>query len=121
MGWKGGKAAIVLVALAAAVVPLPATLVERAYSRALFPRWQSVITSTSNAVPIALLDLLIVVVAAGWIILAVLDVRRRPRGWMQAIGNIGWRTLVWAATLYVIFVGSWGLNYRRVPLAERLG
>jgi hypothetical protein len=28
--------------------------------------------------------------------------------------------VVWAAALYLIFLGTWGLNYRRVPLTERL-
>jgi hypothetical protein len=31
------------------------------------------------------------------------------------------RTLSAAAVIYLAFLGSWGLNYRRVPLADKLG
>src|SRR6185436_3929674 len=68
-----------------------------------------------------LLDVLIVVVAAAWLILAVNDVRRwRTRGFGRAAGRIVARTAVWAAVVYLAFLASWGLNYRRVRLADKL-
>src|SRR5207249_11028550 len=33
---------------------------------------------------------------------------------------IATRTVVWAASLYLFFLASWGFNYRRVRLVDRL-
>src|SRR5436190_1728022 len=55
---------VVVLAVLAAVVPLPAPWVERVYSGAIFPRVQALVTSLSNLVPFALFDLLIVVAIA---------------------------------------------------------
>jgi Protein of unknown function (DUF3810) len=112
---------IVAVALAAAVVPIPAALVERTYSSALFPIWQSWITTFSNAVPVALLDFLLVGVALSWLLLAAVDIRRRrSAGSGRTAMRILVRTVAWAAALYLIFLASWGLNYRRVRLIDKL-
>jgi hypothetical protein len=112
---------VVLTALAAAIVPLPAAAIERYYSSGFYPVWQSWMTPASNAVPVALIDVLIVVVAAAWLILSVNDVRRwRTRGLGRAAGRIVTRTAVWAAVVYLVFLASWGLNYRRVRLADKL-
>jgi hypothetical protein len=112
---------VVLTALAAAIVPLPAAAIERYYSSGFYPVWQSWMTPASNAVPVALIDVLIVVVAAAWLILSVNDVRRwRTRGLGHAAGRIVTRTAVWAAVVYLVFLASWGLNYRRVRLADKL-
>lgn len=116
------RIAVVGLALAVAFFPLPATFVERVYSRTLYPMWQAWITSASNAISIALLDVLIVVVGGAWIASAVADViRGRTRGWGRAAARIVARTAVWGAALYLVFLASWGLNYQRVPLAVKLG
>jgi len=112
---------LVAVAVAAAVVPIPARFVERYYSSGIYPVWQSWMTTVSNAVPVALLDLLIVIVAAAWLVLAVIDVTRwRGRGLARTAGRVVARTAVWAAAGYLVFLASWGLNYRRVRLADKL-
>jgi hypothetical protein len=112
---------VVLTALAAAVVPLPAAVIERYYSSGFYPVWQSWMTPASNAVPVALLDVLIVVVAVAWLILAVNDVRQwRTHGRGRVAGRVVVRTAVWAAVVYIVFLASWGLNYRRLPLADKL-
>jgi hypothetical protein len=46
----------IAIAVAAAIAPLPPDLVERVYSRGLYPRLQPVISSVSDSSPIALLD-----------------------------------------------------------------
>jgi len=116
------RAAVVGLAVAAAVVPLPATWVEWAYARAFYPIWQTMATTASNAVPIALLDFLIVGLGLSWLLLAVVDVRRSgARGRGRAVGRIAARTAVWAAAGYLVFLVSWGLNYRRVRLEDALG
>ena len=80
---------LVAVAVAAAIVPLPAAVIERYYSSGFYPVWQSWMTPASNAVPVALLDVLIVGVAAAWLILSVNDVRRwRTHGRGRAAGRL---------------------------------
>ncbi len=108
---------VAVAAVAAAFLPLPAPVVERVYSDGLYPRLQSVMTSMSNAAPIALLDALIGTAIVVWAVLAWRDSRRTGT---SRIGSILRRTIVWAATGYLVFLGTWGLNYRRIPLATRL-
>src|SRR5262245_7679210 len=117
MPWRP---ALVFAAAAAALVPLPATFVERVYSRRLYLAFQPLLTSLSNLAPFALFDALLIVVALSWIVLSMRDLRK-VKGRLRAVVVILWRTIVWAAALYLIFLCTWGLNYRRVPLADVLG
>jgi len=113
------RLALVGVAVGAALLPLSPAMVERLYSAGLYPMVQPWITAASNAVPVVLLDVLIVAAGAGWLALSVRDVARR-RSWSSAVAAMGARAVVWAAALYLGFLAAWGLNYRRVPLAEKL-
>ena len=114
------RAALVLVAAAAALLPLPTSIVERAYSTALYPRLQSVLTPVSNHVPFALFDALVAIVAGGWLFAVALDIGRYRRQWARLGGRLVLRTVVWTAALYVLFLLTWGLNYRRERLSDKL-
>src|SRR5262245_57247406 len=114
------RAVVVLVAIIAAVVPVPAAAVERFYSAGIYPLWQRWATTTSNLVPIALVDALIVIAVVAWLALAARDVITRPRGFGRAALRVLVRTAVWASVVYLAFLASWGLNYRRVGLADKL-
>ena len=115
------RLSLVVVALAAALVPFPSWLVERGYSLRLYPIWQSWVTTISNAVPVALFDVFIVAVAATWLTLAVRDVMRwRARGAGRTAGRVLARTAVWAAAIYLLFLASWGLNYQRPRLVDKV-
>ena len=111
---------LVLVAAAAALAPVPPALVERAYSTSLYLRLQRVVTSTSNLVPFALFDALIIVTLAAWLIAIGVDRVRHHRAWTGILARLLLRTVVWAAGFYLVFLLVWGLNYRRVPLADKL-
>ena len=117
MPWRP---ALVIAAGTAALVPLPATLVERVYSRRLYLGLQPLLTSLSNLAPFALFDVFVLVVALSWIVLSARDLRT-VKGRLRAGVVILWRTIVWVAALYLVFLCTWGLNYRRVGLAELLG
>ncbi len=110
------RLAVIGAAAAAAAVPLPPPWVERAYSTAVYPALQRRLTSLSNRLPFAGLDLLIAAALAAWLIALVLDLRR-GRG---ALLRAAIRTLVWAAAGYLLFLAAWGLNYRREPLVAKL-
>jgi hypothetical protein len=113
--WRGG---MLLVAALAAFAPLPAAWVERGYSTSVYPWLQRLITRTSNTLPFALFDALIVAAIAALGVTVVVDVRRRGSR-TAALRLIG-RLVVWTAALYIAFVALWGLNYRREPLADKL-
>jgi hypothetical protein len=110
---------LVAVALAAAVLPLPSRAVERLYSNGPYAAAQPWMTAVSNLAPAALFDLLIVAALLAWTGLGVRDLIRR-RSWLRAMARIAGRTLVWSAALYLGFLLAWGLNYRRLPLVEKL-
>jgi hypothetical protein len=112
-----GLLAIVL-ALAAAVAPLPVNQVERMYSHGLYRRLQPVISSISESSPIALLDPAAAVLL---LTLIVVGVRRsRALGLRAAVPRMLMAGLVTAAVIYLWFLLFWGFNYRRLPLEQKL-
>ncbi len=111
-----GRATLVLAAVAVALVPLPHAFVERWYSTFLYVHMQHVVTRGSNLVPFVLFDALIIVTVAAWLAWSIADVRR-GRGFLVKLAV---RTVTWTAILYLAFLFLWGLNYRRVPLTDKL-
>jgi hypothetical protein len=110
---------LVLLAAIAALSPLPAPIVERAYSTGAYPLIQHSLTPLSNLAPFALLDLLIAAIAAFWFAQAVNDIVERER-WLGAVPSILMRSAVIASACYLTFLAAWGLNYRREPIAAKL-
>jgi hypothetical protein len=111
-------AAVVVVALICAVAPFPAEMIERLYSGDWYLRIQGVVTTASNTIPIAWLD-----IAVACLLIAAIELvisrtrllgpkRAFTRNLMTAAGAAAW--------LYLLFLGLWGLNYRRVPLEQKL-
>src|SRR5207245_6179029 len=99
------RLAVVVLALAGAFVPVPASLVDRAYSSGVYPVWQSWMTAASNAVPVALLDVLLVGVLLGWVAMVCVEWRRRHgRGAVKTGLRIFGRSAVWASALYLLFL-----------------
>lgn len=107
--------------LAAAVltVPTPTAFVEQYYATA-FPVWQRALTGAFDASPIAPFDIWV-----GVVLLVAAAVGRRswrraePGAARRAAALLG-ALVVLASLLYLWFVATWGLNYRRDPLATRL-
>jgi hypothetical protein len=115
------RVALVALAAAAALIPTPPDQVERLYSLGAYLALQRPMTALSNRVPFALFDVLLVVVIGVWLALATRDLAGEGRtGMLRAAARIAVRTVVWAAGFYVTFLLVWGLNYRRVPLMEKL-
>ena len=115
------RAALLAAAAGLALAPIPSALVERFYARGVYPPLQRALTAFSNLTPLALLDILLLVGGGWWIWTLVGDMRGLGAGHLwRAGGRVLRRTLTAAALTYVVFVAVWGLNYRRVPLTERL-
>src|SRR5688572_2685472 len=116
-----GQALIIACALAAAFAPVSSETIERVYSTTVYPKIQAAVTPASNAVSFAVFDVITVVAAIAIVVSAILAVARarairsiRPVGaWLIALSTAG-------AVAYLMFLGLWGLNYRRVPMGERL-
>lgn len=107
-------------ATGAAVAPLPAAMVERFYSAALYPVLQQGLTGASNLLPFALFDVLLLGAVAAWAGLLLNDLIRGRDRWMRTVVRAAVRTLTAGAALYLLFLATWGLNYRRVPLVDKL-
>jgi len=73
-------AGLLVLAIAAALLPVPNTVIERLYASRVFPAIQIVLTSLSNQVPFALFDVLVAAVG-GWFLVGtardVVTVRRK--------------------------------------------
>jgi uncharacterized protein DUF3810 len=111
-------AAVVLVALICAIAPFPPERIEAWYSSDWYLRLQGVVTTASNTIPIAWLDIGVacLLVAAIELVISrtrLLGAKRAlTRNLMTAAGAAAW--------LYLLFLALWGFNYRRVPLEQKL-
>ncbi len=111
-------AVVVAVALFCALVPFPAETIERLYSTAFYLRIQNVLTTASNTIPIAWLDISVACLLIAGVELVVWRTRlfgarhALVRNLVTAAGAAAW--------LYLLFLALWGLNYRRVPLEQKL-
>lgn len=115
------KAGLVALAVVAAVAPTSPERVERWYSRSVYLAFQRVTTGASNLTSIALMDVLLglaALVAIGWMVVCVRE--RRSRGWGRVLARLAADALVAAASVYLIFLAVWGLNYRRQSLRQTL-
>ena len=106
--------AIASAALALWLVPIPAAFIEAWYSRGVYPLWQNAATLAGNFIPMAVFDLVIAALAI-FIIIAVVRMLRL-RAWKQGV----LRLVLVAGVAALWFQFGWGLNYRRVPIAETL-
>lgn len=97
----------IVLAVAAAIAPLPADFVEREYSRRAYPVIQRTLTDVSNVFSFACFD---VFLGVSLVLLLLLLVRR------GRVLNV----LALLACVWLLFLGTWGLNYRRVPIGDKI-
>jgi hypothetical protein len=112
---------IVGLAMAAGLMPISGPTIERRFSTTVYPAIQRVLTPISNVVPIALFDVLTIGAAIAVIAAIVHGVRRarRERTFRPLLSTTR-QLLTGGAVAYLVFLILWGLNYRRVPMTERL-
>jgi hypothetical protein len=109
---------IVAAAAAAALAPMPPWIVERSYSNGVYPPLQRTLTSFSNRLPFAIFDVLwigAIAFAGTW---TYRRLRASPR--LPALRRMFVEALTAASIVYLVFLMTWGLNYRRVALADRV-
>jgi hypothetical protein len=105
-------------ALAGAFAPIPGWTVERWYSQGVYPPLQRLLTGATNLVAFALFDVIWVAATAAAATVAYRCIR--TRGWRTGGLRLAVLTTHSAAIVYLAFLAAWGLNYRRVPLTDKL-
>ena len=114
------KILVIAGALAVAIFrPGPHT-VEDVYGRRIYPVIQANLTSLSNRSPVALIDIGLVVVIAVVGAIWFVSIKRAKKKRLRGIGSALVSTLTLAAVIYLWFLITWGFNYARQPLEERL-
>lgn len=109
-----------VIALLVYFVPIPAWVIEDFYSRDMYPWLQGLMTAGTNLLPLALLDLILIVVAFAVLFrLRRLYYVMRQRGIMDALWEAARRVIRATAVIVILFYWAWGFNYRRVPLEPR--
>ena len=115
------KISVIIFAVALALIPFPAALIERFYSNGIYPILQSVLTPAANLIPFALVDVLIAALFVGlpaWWTIRTVKAGRGRRKKMAA--QLAFHTVVLAAVIFLGFQFLWGLNYERESLATKL-
>jgi Protein of unknown function (DUF3810) len=115
---RATRLAIFTAALAGAFAPIPAWTVERWYSRGIYPALQRALTPLSNLAPFALFDVLWIAATAASVACGYRCIR--AAGWRGGSLRLAMVAIHAVAIVYVVFLACWGLNYRRVPLIEKL-
>ena len=121
--WTWVASGTIAAAAAAALAPTPAAWVEQAYSRQWYPIAQRVVTPVSGLVGFSLLDVLAIAGMLGlgfWWWRGLRRSGSERRGRAVALARLALQTAAFAAALYLVFLGLWGLNYRRAPLTAKL-
>jgi hypothetical protein len=115
------ESGVVGLAIVAALMPMPSAAVERWFSAGLYPRLQRVVTPFTNLLPFAWFDVILVVVIGAALTLLVKAGRqaRRERKWRLLLDRL-WTLVVVGAGGYLLFLTLWGMNYRRLPMTQRL-
>lgn len=110
--------AVYATALAGAFAPIPAWAVEQWYAQGIYPVLQNLLTSATNPVPFAVFDILWVGVAAAGAMVAYRSIR--TAGWRHGAVRFAIVAVRATAIAYIVFLATWGLNYRRVALIDKL-
>lgn len=115
------QAVVVGLAATAGWAPVSGEAVEEWFSTGLYPVIQRHLTPIANALPFAWLDLLALTafgVAAVMCVRAIHAARATRR--ISPLLRAGAALTTTAAAVYLTFLMLWGLNYRRVPMSDRL-
>lgn len=116
-----GWVVLPVIAFVVAFAPLPASVVDRLYARDMYPWLQTWLTTATNLLPIAVLDVIILaaVVVTLWRAGRVFRLARE-RGIVDAVWDVTRRLVRAVAVVALMFLWTWGLNYRRLPLETAL-
>jgi hypothetical protein len=107
-----------VLALAVKVAVPPAPWIEARYSNGLYPSIDRAVRALTGSVPFCVGDLLLFALLAAFALWAVASLAASPG--LPAVLKIAVRGLAAVCVVYVWFEVSWGFNYSRVPLADKI-
>jgi hypothetical protein len=110
-----------VLAAGAIVVPIPAWVIDEFYSRDMYLWFQRAMTSFTNILPFAVLDIILLLAAFAFLfrLVRLFNVARQ-RGVVDALWE-GFRRIVRVVSIAtLLFFWGWGFNYRRLPLEDVL-
>ena len=87
----------------------------------VYPAWQRIATTATNALPFAAFDLVLPRAILGLVGLAIGSWRGSGGGRWRRAGAALLAALVVVAATYLWFLASWGFNYQRTPVDVRVG
>ena len=93
-------------------------MVESVYSRAIYPNLSRVLALMTGWIPFSFAEVVGILLVAGSI--AALLTTIFDHDWKN-LGRIILRLVSGAATLYLLFIILWGLNYNRMPFGQAAG
>jgi len=106
-----------VIAVIAAVVPIPQWMVDQFYSREMYPWLQGIMTTGTNILPFAVLDIILIGLIIGVLhrMVRLFHVTRQ-RGVIDALWEALRRVIRATSIIAILFLWAWGFNYRRLPL-----
>jgi hypothetical protein len=110
--------AVFALATVGALAPLPGGAIERWYSRGTYLVIERALAAASNLMPFALFDVIAAIAVAGLVVATYRAIAQY--GWLRGSGRIAVILAKSSGVAYLMFLALWGLNYRRVPLVQRL-
>jgi hypothetical protein len=113
------SAIVVALAAVALLAPISSSLVDRYYAP-LYGPWQRIVTPLFDWMAFAPFDVWLVVTLVAFGLLARRAWRRAAPGGTRRLGVVALNVIVAVSAVYLWFLASWGLNYRRAPLTARL-
>lgn len=118
---RSARRSAIVVALAAIALaaPAPASVVERYYVP-LYGAWQRMVTPLFEWMAFAPFDLWLVATLAALALAARRSSRQAGPGVLRRLLGAAVGVTVAVSAVYLWFLASWGLNYRRAPLRTRL-
>ncbi len=111
-------ACAIALAVLAALAPMPSAVVERWYSSGAYPRIQHALTGGSNVIPFSIFDVVWIAAAAFSVVWAYRTFRCRPLS--RSLRRALLQAATTASIVYLIFLTTWGMNYRRVRMIDRV-
>jgi hypothetical protein len=117
----GLDAFAILVAIAIVAFPFPSDMIEDLYANGLFSDLNRALVPLSDAVPVSIGDVEVIVVIAIVVISWIATLSAAPRYQRrQTIGKLLLHSLGWLGAGVIVFELLWGLNYRRDTVVQRI-
>jgi hypothetical protein len=116
-----GWVVLPVLALLLMFAPMPDWVIEGLYAQDVYPGLQRLVTSATNFLPFAVMDVMLIA-ALLMVIFSSLRALQiaSDRGLVEGLWDAARRLLRGSAALVIVFLVAWGYNYRRPPLERVL-